>query len=262
MAKKRVLILGADGFTGRHLVRLLSLDTSREVHVSGSVGDVKPDEIYQLRGSYTNIYNTDYESNVLATKAVLDAVSIAGLRSRVLLIGSSAEYGFPLSPLQGVSEEHPLMPVSVYGLVKVFQTKLMEAYVRLYGVDIVAVRPFNLLGTGMSPRLFVGKMEQEIERYKRGEISKIITGDLSVERDYIAIDEAIGYYRRVMEKGKTGEIYNVGKGNSVSLREVLLKMLTSAGLSMDIVQESVHEVPGKIVVPKIFANISKLKQLT
>lgn len=260
--RRKIFVTGADGFTGRHLVKLLSADASREVFSSGSVAVLKPDEIYHLRGSYTNDYAADYASNVLSTKNILDAIRVASLKTRVLLIGSSAEYGFPVAPDTAVTEEHPLKPVSVYGLMKLFQTELMGTYIRLYGMDIVSVRPFNLLGRGMSPILFVGKMEQEIQKYKRGETSEIVTGDLSIERDYIDIPEAIKYYSVVMEKGKTGEVYNVGSGKSVSLRELLRRMLSEAGLSMAIVREAKHNTPGKIVVPKIFADITKLKQLT
>ncbi len=259
--RKRVFINGADGFTGRNLVRLLAADASLRIFTSGSVSEVRPDEIYHLRGSYTNQYGTDYASNVLSTKNLLDAIRAVSIKSRVLLIGSSAEYGFPRHPEKGVKENEPLQPVSVYGLMKLFQTELMGVYVRLYGMDIVAVRPFNLLGRGMSPILFVGKMEQEIAKYKRGEIEKIVTGDLSVERDYIDVKEAVQYYRRVMEKGKTGEVYNVGSGKAISLALVLKRMLDKEGLSMNIVQESTHTIPGKIVVPKIFADVSKIKQL-
>lgn len=284
--KKRILITGSNGFTGRHLSNLLSSDASLELYLADHTSakksdprfracdlsdasltkkllkDVAPDAIYHLVGSYTNNYETDYASNVVTTKNILDAVRESGMKTRILLVGSSAEYGFPLKAGVGVKEDDPCKPVSIYGLVKLIQTELMGAYIRLYGLDIVAVRPFNLFGKGISPTLFVGKMEQEILKYKRGEIKEIIVGDLSVERDYIDITEAIKYYRLVMEKGKKGEVYNVGSGKSTSLREVLKRMLAESGLSMDIVREGVHEIPGKIVVPKIFADIHKLKKLT
>ena len=283
--KKKILITGSSGFTGRYLVDFLSSDPAITLHfadhTAGTEGPrfhgcdlsnaaqtaqliaaAKPDAIYHLVGSYTNEYDTDYASNVVTAKNILDAVRASGAQTRVLLIGSSAEYGFPLNADAPVAEDHSCKPVSIYGLVKSMQTALMGTYVRLSDMDIVAVRPFNLLGSGISPRLFSGKMEQEITRYKRGEIHEIVTGDLSVERDYIAIKDAVAYYRLVMEKGKTGEIYNVGSGKSTPLRDILKRMLASEGLSLDIVKEGSHSVPGKIVVPKIFADTSKLAQLS
>ncbi len=283
--KKKILITGSAGFTGRYLTNLLTPNASLELTLADHTAKAPdprfracdlsdasltakllkataPDAVYHLVGSYTNEYETDYTSNVVTTKNILDAVRESGMKTRILLVGSSAEYGFPQKASIAVTEDHPCKPVSVYGLMKLFQTELMGTYTRLYGMDIVAVRPFNLSGKGISPTLFVGKMEQEIAKYKRGEIKEIITGDLSVERDYIDIEEAIKYYRVVMEKGETGEIYNVGNGKPISLFKVLKNMLAKEGLSMDIVRESTHHVPGKMVVPKIFADISKLKQLT
>ena len=283
--KKKILITGAGGFTGTHLNKLLLTDPLATIYraclpnsrasflglihcdflsidsVRNLVAEIRPDKIYHLMGSYTNRFEDDFASNVITTKNILNAVQAFRMKCRTLLIGSSAEYGFPDSKDTAVTEEHPLRPVSVYGLIKLFQTELMRAYIRLYELDIIAVRPFNLFGKGMSPTLFVGKMEQEIARYKRGEIKEIITGDLSVERDYIEIDEAIKYYRKVMEKGKTGEVYNVGSGKAVPLSETLKGMLYKEGLSMNIVRESTHTVPGKVVVPKIFADMSKTKSL-
>ena len=283
--KKKVLITGSNGFTGRHLSLFFSAKPSVELHhadhaspetpdsrfhacdVSKAssavklIARTKPHEIYHLVGSYTNDYDTDYVSNVITTKNILDAVRASGLKTRILLVGSSAEYGFPAHSNTAVAEHHPCNPVSVYGLMKLFQTALMRTYIRLYEMDIVVVRPFNLLGSGISERLFVGKMERDIARYKRGEIKKIITGDLSVERDYIDIKEAIKYYAAVMEKGECGEVYNVGSGRSVSLRKILLRMLRSAGLSFSVVKEKEHHTPGKIVVPKIFADMTKLKHV-
>jgi len=242
---KKILITGASGFTGRYLIASLSQDASVEVYcadrtvsadppehfsvcdfldataVSDLLKRISPDEIYHLVGSYTNNYEVDYASNVCTTKHILDALRDIHSPCRVLLVGSSAEYGFPTDPEKGVAEHNPLLPVSIYGLVKVYQSALMGAYARLYQSNVVLVRPFNLSGVGVSDVLFAGKMRQEIERYKRGEIKRIVTGKLSVERDYIDIKEAITYYRLVMERGVLGEAYNVGSGKGVSLKSFL-----------------------------------------
>lgn len=282
---KRILITGASGFTGRHLAaelvshtactlfladrnpsripsqRFCVCDFSDATAVARLIRKIRPNKVYHLVGSYTNQFDTDYVSNVVTTKNILDAVRESQKSCRILLVGSSAEYGFPVFDSRPVAEDHLCKPVSMYGLVKLFQTELMQAYIRLYGLNIVAVRPFNLLGEGISTTLFAGKMAEEIQKYKQGEIYEIITGNLSIQRDYIDIDEAIRYYRNVMERGKAGEIYNVGSGKSISCRELLRRMLGKEGLPFTIVREGKHEVPGKIVIPRIFADISKVTKL-
>lgn len=72
-----------------------------------------------------NNFVINYVSNVITTRNILDAVRIAKIKTRILLVGSSAGYEFPLKKNNAVAEDHPCRPVSIYGLVKLFQTALM-----------------------------------------------------------------------------------------------------------------------------------------
>ncbi|MSU55799.1 MAG: NAD-dependent epimerase/dehydratase family protein [Candidatus Taylorbacteria bacterium] len=282
---RTILITGSNGFTGKHLTALLAKDGATELYFadkkepetsdsrfrlcdfsdSGAVqrliAGVRPDKVYHLVGTFTNVYETDYTANVLSTKYLLDAILSVSLPCRVLLIGSSAEYGVPQNADTPVSETHPLVPVSIYGLTKVFQHTLMETYVAMYHMDIVMARTFNLLGKGISPVLLTGNIASQVEEYTRGERRKIETADLAGARDYIAVERAVEYYRAIMEKGKTGEVYNVGSGTSTPLRAVVSEVLAEKGLSMDIVTETASPVPGKIVVQRIVADIKKTDAL-
>ena len=280
-----ILITGSNGFTGKHLTALLAKDGVAELYcadkrepetpdsyfricdfsdkgaVERLIAEIRPDKVYHLIGSFTNRYETDYTANVLSTKYLLDAILSASLPCRVLLIGSSAEYGVPQNADTPVPETHPLVPVSIYGLTKVFQHTLMETYVALYRMDIVMARTFNLLGTGISTLLLNGNIESQIARYKRGELTRIETGDLSGSRDYLAVERAVEYYRAIMETGRTGEVYNVGSGSSTPLRSLVGKLLASEGLSPDIVTETAPAVSGKIAVQSIVADMKKTNAL-
>lgn len=286
MSKIKVLITGASGFTGKHLSNFLSQNDTRDLFFADralSSGDtrylqcdfidasktselisrIKPDEIYNLIGSFTNDYDTDYASNVAATKNILDAVRGNSIKSKILLIGSCAEYGMVPPKNLPVKEDYPLHPVSVYGLVKVYQTKLMELYISLYGMDIRMARPFNLFGEGSSLLLLTGKIEQEIGKYKRGEIQNIdvATSSLSIERDYIDVKDAVMYYCKIMERGKIGEIYNVGSGKPTAAAKIISQTLQASGLSTEVIHKIEHNVPGKIVIPKIYADVTKINNL-
>ena len=87
-----------------------------------------------------------------------------------------------------VSEEYPLHPVSIYGVTKAFQTQLAQFYYRRHHLDLVMARTFNLIGLGISPRLFIGRLQQQIEDYRFGKITKISLGNLEARRDYIPIE--------------------------------------------------------------------------
>ena len=280
---KKIVVLGSSGFTGRNLIHRLKKEQGVEVigvdYLSdGRDGDcvcdlrdfgavmellskVKPDQIYNVAGSISNNYEECYASNVVITKNILDVMESIKLMGRVLLVGSAAECGLVSADDLPVKETQTPNPVSIYGLTKVYQSVLMRTYRNLYDLDIVMVRPFNLIGEGISESLFPGRLQRSIEDLKSGKIERIKTGSLNARRDYIPIDDALVYYQLVMDKGITGETYNVGSGRSVLLRDLLRGLLSKEGLDMSVVDEMPVQEKNKLDVPDIYGDISKLINL-
>jgi GDP-4-dehydro-6-deoxy-D-mannose reductase len=279
----KVLILGANGFTGRELIRHLERSAAHEIYcaalslpesprsfecdltcaesVLSLVTTTRPAQVYHLAGRFTNDYEVDYAANVVSTKNLLDGIRKLQIDCRVLLVGSSAEYGLVEPTENPVEEEHDLNPISVYGLTKVFQTQLMRLYHTVHRMDVVLARPFNLLGRGVSPRLFVGRVQQQIESYLKGEISRIVLGNLRHRRDYISVEKAVAAYELIMNHGQAGEVYNVGSGHSIAIRELLKNMLAEHGLSMDIVDEQLNDDSGRPDIKDLYADLSKISRL-
>ena len=279
----KVLITGSSGFTGTHLVKYLQRNSELKIScvtrnkqqdntgficdltdcnsVENLIQEIKPDRIYHLAGSFTNDYSVDYANNVISTKNILDSLLKSKISCRVLLIGSAAEYGLIKEQDNPVSEDYPFNPASIYGLTKVNQTHLMQFYCQVYDMDIVMARTFNLLGKNISRQLFIGRVYQQIEEYKSGKIDKIILGDLESKRDYIDVQEAVKYYETIMVYGKTGEIYNVGSGNSVRLYDILKAILLEYDLTIDIVETRLKNYANKINVNDIFSDLSKVNLL-
>jgi GDP-4-dehydro-6-deoxy-D-mannose reductase len=279
-----VLITGALGFGGRKLQETLrekgSLDLiTSDIHhddsadnyrrcdlldresVNALLHNAKPDFIYHLAGAFSNEYEKDYAANVLATKNLLEAVKNIGNECRIMLIGSAAEYGIVEKNENPIKEARALCPVSVYGLTKVYQTYLMQYYVNAFGLDIVMARTFNIFGRGISSKLFVGKVYQQIELLKKNEIDKIVLGNLDSERDYISIDEAMEHYVTIMRYGKKGDIYNVGNGVPVKTRTILNKILDEENVDGKFIESVKLERRNTYDVPQIYADINKLKGL-
>jgi GDP-4-dehydro-6-deoxy-D-mannose reductase len=221
----------------------------------------QPCQIYHLAGSFTNNFDIDLASNVKATNNILQSILDLRLTTRILLVGSSAEYGIVEDKDNPIKESQPLNPVSIYGLTKVYQTKLMQYYFLTKDIDVVMVRPFNLIGKNISDYLFIGNLYRQIEKFKRGEICKITLGNLQNKRDYISIEDAVKDYLTVMGKGIAGEVYNIGSGSSEAIKNILEKILIENDLDMNIIEEVNFIENNKIDINDIYANIDKLALL-
>lgn len=279
----KILITGARGFTAAYLLKNLQNDIDNEIfctdlpedsqeryHACDLTDDdaihqliarIRPDQIYHLAGTYSNHYETDYRANVLSTKNICDSLVALSLPCRLLLIGSAGEYGRVTAEDNPIKESHPLNPVSVYGMTKTFQTLVMKYYVSTCSLDIVLARTFNLKGKGLSVRLFIGRLYQQIDDFRKGTIDRIQLGNLSHKRDYLDVQQAVKYYQRIMNAGKAGEIYNVGSGKSVRILDLLEEILKEYHLSMDIVTENTSSIPGKLDIADIFADTRKLQKI-
>jgi GDP-4-dehydro-6-deoxy-D-mannose reductase len=277
------MVLGSLGFTGRHLFDLLKKESGVEVigvdrlndgsrvdqvcdlrdhgAVTKLLNGIRPDQIYNVAGSITNNYDECYISNVIITKNLLDVMESIKSTGRLLLVGSAAEYGLVSADDLPVKETQLPNPVSMYGLTKVYQSILMGTYRTLYDLDVVMVRTFNLLGEGMSENLFPGRLQRCIEDLKAGRLERIRVGSLGARWDYIHVDDAVLDYQLVMNEGVAGEVYNVGSGKSILLRDLLGIILREHGLDMSVVDEMPTQEKSKLDVLDIYADISKIKSL-
>lgn len=274
------LVTGAGGFTGRHLCAVLRdrhyqvIGAGRkptegvDVHlcelsdpeaVAELLKKTRPTGIFHCAGTFSDDWNRDFQANVLLTQTLLESVHISGVGSRVLLVGSAAEYGAASGG--AVSEGAPLQPGSLYGVTKAMQTALMGYYHRRCGLDVVMARTFNLFGEGCSLALFPGRVLQQAREVREGSRSKIEVRSLDSRRDYMHVSAAALSYLRIMLHGISGEIYNVGSGVPMPLSELLLELISPHGLTMDDVQIDVRASGTRTSVPVIHADLTKLNRL-
>lgn len=276
------LVTGATGFAGSHLLKYLEsipdahcIGTSKtpadnpnivrcELTDDRQVEDViekaQPAVIIHAAGSFSHDFETDYMNNVVAAKILLDATLKYRKDARVVLMGSAAEYGHVSSRENPVTERRALKPISVYGWCKAAQSLLAPLYTNMHGMKVMVARTFNLSGKGMSDRLFIGRVEQQIHDVQSGKASRIVVGNLDAKRDYIDIEDACAMYLAIATRGRPGEVYNVGSGSAVSMRELLHSMLSDAGLDTAIVDEAQRNTPSN-EVSTIYADISKITDL-
>ena len=279
---KRILITGATGFLGSALTRLFGESADNLVRtslhgkgtsvracdlidpeaVNDLIAHVEPTHVYHLAGLASNNLSEAFAANVLATHHLLEAVLLQKRPCRVLLVGSAAEYGQVRPEDNPVSESQPLRPSSLYGLTKTYQTALMEFCVRTRAMDIVMARPFNVYGAGAGRHTFAGNVYAQIEQRRADGHSPIVTGNLDAELDYLEVGEVARAIQTVMEFGKTGNVYNVGSGKPIRMRDFLAELLAKANIPWSAVVEKKEEQRAVSPTSLLYADISQLTHLT
>ncbi len=202
---KKIIILGSEGFIGKSFVNYYKRldDSSIELYfidivpikkknyynvnatnfekINEVIQKIRPDEIYNFSGSFTNIFKTDYQNNAIATKNIIESILRNNLDGcKILINGSAAEYGLIQKEDFIIDEDYPLNPISFYGLSKVFQTYLAKTYFLMENVNVYITRPFNIIGYGVSSKLFIGRLINEIKLNIK-EKRKITLGNLNNE---------------------------------------------------------------------------------
>ena len=121
-----------------------------------------------------------------------------------------------------MTEDTPLNPLSPYGVSKVAQTLLCRQYVHSYDLPVIMTRSFSHTGPGHDTRFAFPSFARQIAAAEAGAgPGEIVTGDLSVVRDFLNIRDVTTAYRLLLKEGRPGEIYNVSSGKSLTISQGL-----------------------------------------
>jgi nucleoside-diphosphate-sugar epimerase len=252
---------------GRHSAELVPItipcDIRERRQIEAALDHVKPELILHLAATISaSDLDEAHKTNVAPAQQILDFVLNRGLTTRVVLIGSAAEYGIVLPEENPVSEDRVLKPVSIYGVSKAWQTHLVGLY-RSRGVDVLCGRIFNLWGPGISDRLFAGRLHKQIESVVAKRNGIIELGSLAAVRDYISVSEAATQLLSISSYGKSGEIYHIATGIPITMRELTIRALAAHGLDFSIVREAPNlSNRAGYDVPEIYADMSKTNNLS
>lgn len=261
---KKVFITGITGFAGSHLaeylsskkkykivgtylfdesirnvnnfknkINLVKVDLAHKESVSDLIRDLKPDLVFHLAAltspaeSFQNP-NETITNNIDIEVNLLSAIKENKLLDAKILITSSADiYGLVRKKDLPIDEETRLMPVSPYAVSKIAQDFLGLQFFLSYNLKIIRVRPFNHIGPRQSPQFVVASIAKKIAEIEKGKREKVLSvGNLESKRDFTDVRDMVRVYTIVLEKGKLGEVYNIGSGVSYSIREILNKLLS------------------------------------
>lgn len=288
---KKGLVIGAAGFVGNYLihemccndfrayatklphekyenpdVKVFDLDIMDKDAIVSLLFDIRPDYIFHLAaqssvGLAWKNPGLTVDVNIKGSLNVMDALRELYYKPHVLMIGSGEEYGHIQPNEVPIAEGNLLRPGNIYAATKACQNMIGSIYSKAYDLELVMVRAFNHIGPGQAPLFVVSdfcKQVAEIEKGLREPVMKV--GNLAAKRDFTDVRDVVKAYVKLVQLGKAGETYNVGRGNAREIREILDMIV-----SMSSVQITVETDPNKIRpvdVPIIEADITKLTQLT
>ena len=150
--------------------------------------------------------------------SILEAIMQHKLKTRVLSIGSSEEYGNADIPLK---EEMPLNPQNPYAVAKVGQEMLGKLYAQNMDVDVVMTRSFNHIGPCQNERFVVPSFMRQLTNISQGAENKMLVGNINVARDFLDVRDVVDAYYKILHHGKNGEVYNVCSGHAYKLHEII-----------------------------------------
>lgn len=276
----KVLITGITGFVGSHLADYI-LDNYPEVEMFGMkrwrspmenikhiedklklyncdlrdlsslitmLKEIVPDKIFHLAAqsyvpySYTAPVDT-LTTNVIGTANLLEAVKLTGQDPLIHICSSSEVYGQVRKENVPIKESCPFNPASPYGVSKVAEDMLGLQYYTAYGIKTVRTRMFTHTGTRQGEVFVCSDFAKQIAQIEAGTQEPVIcVGNLDSIRTFADVRDAVKAYW-ILDRNMAGEVFNIGGNVTMTIREMLNKLLKLAETSEKI---TTKKLPGKL----------------
>jgi len=202
------------------------------------------------------------KNNIASQMNVLSGIKDNNLfDTKVLVVSSGEIYGLVRKHDLPIDEETKFMPTSPYAVSKIAQDFLGLQYFLSYNLKIIRVRPFNHIGPRQSPSFVVASIAKRIAEIEKGKRKPVISvGNLSAKRDFTDVRDMVRAYTLAIEKGKSGEVYNIGSEKSYKISEVLdnLLKLSKVKIKVNIDKNLLRPVD----IPELLCDATKFKNLT
>jgi GDP-4-dehydro-6-deoxy-D-mannose reductase len=239
--KTRIMITGANGFTGLHAcqyfkkagydviavsrelqtnilderIHLEQCDLTDKHQVRNLIRKAIPDQILHLAGQ-NNVQDswnepiTSLEANAMSTAYIIDSIRQENLPCKIVIVGSALQLDLSKSSLF----QDP------YSLSKTIQVLVAQSWESLYGMDIVIAKPSNLIGPGDSTGVCSILAKKVAEMELHGSERVLTVNNLFVQRDFIDVRDAIRAYEKLFDIGKSGVIYDITSGQPRFLKDI------------------------------------------
>lgn len=289
---QKLLLTGANGFVGQHLISALkdtyqiigvvhnsNLSSSEKVkYESGNILDrgfledlIKkylPDSIIHLAAiapTWSQDPENIFKINLIGTLNLYLAVENQKKQSKIdpkiIYVSSAESYGKTTNP-EKITEDSPFFPANFYGASKVAADRLSYQMSQSAKLKITIVRPFNHTGPGQLKGFFVPDMASQIVEIENDKSkNELLVGNLESVRDISDVRDIAQGYKKILETNvKPGEAFNLCSGTGIKMKEVLDKLLSKARKEIKIIEDPQRMRPSE--VPITVGDNSKFRALT
>jgi NAD dependent epimerase/dehydratase len=295
LKNKKVLVTGADGFIGSHLVEALLnakcdvralvyynafnswgwLDTfepSKKAKLDVVLGDVRDpngmqkalkdvDVVFHLAAligipfSYHSP-DTYVDTNIKGTLNILQAARTQGA-SKVLITSTSEVYG--TARYVPINEDHPRQAQSPYAATKIAADALAFSFYRSFDLPVSIVRPFNTYGPRQSARAVIPTIISQLLSGKK----QLKLGNLAPTRDMVYVQDVVQAFLAVAQSDKTvGEEINIATGEEISIADLAIRLKHLTNTKAAVLEDKVRTRPQASEVDRLLGDNRKITALT
>ncbi len=264
---RKILVTGAAGFVGTHLLESLLSETPtprvvgwkrphtnedhtfREIRRDGSVewqdvdilrseevinavADAQPTEIFHCAGIASVADSPENTTqtlavNVLGTRHLMEGLKQLNISTRLLVPSSATVYRPKHGPL---TEHDEIGPINIYGLSKLAQ-EMQSVRAGSDKQQVVITRSFTHIGPGQSLSYAASSFAHQIASIEMGNIKPVIhVGRLNTKRDIMDVRDTVMAYRALMSSSSIAGIYNVCSGQTYQMHDIVMKLIDLANV--------------------------------